>query len=123
MKQIFVLVLAVVAMTATSCVKENDITYDMVSQELSVPNVEKSDSVLMHEWCEQLIFEDCEFGNYIPLISAHPELLERFSNGTATYDDLMHIGWWYFYQDIYGDTTGEGEWSKQEQLLMDYFKN
>ena len=72
-------------------------------------------------WVSQCIYDDETYGNYIPLVKSHKDWYMRFENGDIDLELLMNIGRYYYLQDIYGDTTGEGDFQNEEKFMLNYF--
>lgn len=75
----------------------------------------------IHLWIATCVHDDETYHNFVSLREAHPDWYDQFYRGTADFSTLMEIGRFYFMQDIYGDTTGEGDWQKEENVMLMYF--
>lgn len=75
----------------------------------------------IHLWIATCVSDDDTYGNYVSLRAIHPDWYNAFHDGTADFKTLMEIGRFYWSQDIYGDTTGEGDWQKEELVMLKYW--
>lgn len=105
----------------TSCSSENGNDIDSTSISKNEIELSMTDYNRIFLWVSTCISDDDTYGNYIPLRETHPDWYATFHNGDADFGLLMEIGRYYYFQDIYGDTTGEGDWQNEEKIMLHYF--
>lgn len=118
MKKMILSVLVVLSL-CVSCSGDN--SNDSVETRTRTEIYEDTNYNRLILWVSQCVNDDQTYRNYIPLVKSHKDWYLRFENGDFDLELLMEIGRYYYLQDIYGDTTGEGDWQNEERFMRNYF--
>lgn len=116
MKKILLSVLVFLSLCAYSACQEDTTSETEPKVELSMTDYNR-----IHLWIATCVHDDETYGNFTSLRETHHDWYDEFYDGTADFPTLMEIGRFYYMQDIYGDTTGEGDWQKEELVMLEYF--